>query len=483
MRILIVGHSFYPLVAYGGLVQSTNDLLEGLAEREHQVFYFCQGRFYPRARSLRLKRWRRRGVEFRELQNVPVVQQRIGGGINDLESEVIEKIFQQVLEEVQPSVVHFRGFGGLPSSLLDRARQHKVPVIFSVHDYTPLCPTHFLWDWQQQRCGDSQQGRRCAECLRHQPLPQPSPQATLRYEAEQWLPAVVLRGVRSVYRWWKHRNERRARLSHREIAQPAQNDTRLPEQIPPAEVEFYHRRWQQNRKRLQQVNCLLFQSQRSVQIFQQWLSALPPYRVIAPTMRHIAALPVREISVVSLPVNFGTTAGFAGPYKGAQLLKEAVEMLDRRGWRGRYRLHIFGALHPAYQAFVHQHPDLIYYGNYQREGLPSVFRRFDVGIVPSVCEETYGYAGIEMIAAGIPVIATPTGAAPEYVIPELSGWLLPDFSPSALAAVLEHILQQPEQIVHLNQQICQHRNSLVKSLEVFVREMEALYESVVLSRC
>jgi len=307
MRILIVGHSFYPLVPYGGLVQSTNDLLEGLAARGHQVFYFCQGRFYPGARSLRLKRWRRKGVEFLELQNVPVVQQRIGGGINDLESRPIENIFEQVLEMVRPSVVHFRGLGGFPSSLLERAQRYKVPVVFSVHDYTPLCPTHFLWDWRQQRCNDSQQGRRCAVCLRHQPLPQPSPQATLRYEAERWLPPMLLRGARSIYRWWKHRRGQRKQPANQAAEQPLQSDAYLLEQPLPEEVEFYHRRWERNRERLQQVDCLLFQSQRSVQIFQQWLSVLPPYRIVAPTMRHVGALPVKEISAVSLPVNFGTT--------------------------------------------------------------------------------------------------------------------------------------------------------------------------------
>ncbi len=485
LRILIVGNSFYPFVRYGGLVQSTHDLLEGLAERGHQVFYFCRGRYYPWAQTLRLHRWERNGVHFLELQNVPTAQERIGGGVNDLDSPAIEKRFAEVLRQVRPMVVHFRGIGGLPSSLLEVAAQCQIPVVFSVHDYSIVCPTHFLWDWRQQRCVDSDEGRRCARCVAHNPMPIETPERTLKYELEQRLPGALYRAVQWGYRQGKSLAKLLRRTSVQQGA-PVPDDWWTDGCA--SDIAFYHRRWERNLARLAGVDCLLFQSQRSLEWFRRWLPSLPPYRIIAPTMRHIAALPVRKITPVDLEsdagVVFGTTAGFAGPYKGAELLKQALELLwQRSAAASRWKVFVWGALHPAYREFVRKNAlNVVYFGNYTREKLPEIFQLMHVGIVPSVCEETYGYAAIEMIAGGIPVIATPTGAAPEFVINGISGWLLPQFTPEALAEVMVKILQKPEQIIRLNEQIRRHRRQLVKPFSVFLDEMEELYQQVIENR-
>jgi glycosyltransferase involved in cell wall biosynthesis len=54
-------------------------------------------------------------------------------------------------------------------------------------------------------------------------------------------------------------------------------------------------------------------------------------------------------------------------------------------------------------------------------------------------------AVLEAMAAGLPVAATAVGGVPEMVIPARTGWLAPPGDASALAAVINRLLQNPEE--------------------------------------
>ena len=55
--------------------------------------------------------------------------------------------------------------------------------------------------------------------------------------------------------------------------------------------------------------------------------------------------------------------------------------------------------------------------------LDAILDGVDVGLMPSVWEEAYGYAGVEFLAKGIPVVANAIGGMPDYVRDGETGWL------------------------------------------------------------
>ncbi len=75
--------------------------------------------------------------------------------------------------------------------------------------------------------------------------------------------------------------------------------------------------------------------------------------------------------------------------------------------------------------------------------LDSVLDDVDVGIVPSIWEEAYGFVGPEFLAKGIPVIANAIGGMPEYTRDGETGWLNRSCSALELARIMGDISRKP----------------------------------------
>jgi glycosyltransferase involved in cell wall biosynthesis len=115
-------------------------------------------------------------------------------------------------------------------------------------------------------------------------------------------------------------------------------------------------------------------------------------------------------------------------------------------------------------------------GSYGGEDqLDGVLDDADVGIVPSVWEEAYGFVGIELLAKGIPVIGSARGGIPDYAIPGATGWLNRSCTGAELAEIMAGVIRDPAEIVRLNATIRERRGELVKPLGRHLDELQAIY--------
>jgi glycosyltransferase involved in cell wall biosynthesis len=99
----------------------------------------------------------------------------------------------------------------------------------------------------------------------------------------------------------------------------------------------------------------------------------------------------------------------------------------------------------------------------------------DVGLVPSIWEEAYGYVGVEFLAKAIPVVANAIGGMPDYVVPGETGWLNRSCSAAELAEIMAAIAEQPGQVAALHDRLRSHRPPAVKTIEAHAEEMAAVY--------
>lgn len=78
-----------------------------------------------------------------------------------------------------------------------------------------------------------------------------------------------------------------------------------------------------------------------------------------------------------------------------------------------------------------------------RNDIPSLIDACDLFVLPSLAEP-FGLVLLEAMALAKPVIATNAGGPPEIIDNHRTGLLVPPSDPAALAAALEHLLENPE---------------------------------------
>ena len=106
----------------------------------------------------------------------------------------------------------------------------------------------------------------------------------------------------------------------------------------------------------------------------------------------------------------------------------------------------------------------------------ALLRGCRVFVFPSLWEEPFGIAGVEALAAGIPVVASRVGGVPYWLEEGKGGLLVPSGDPEALAAALRRVLDEPglSETLAAAGPAAAARFSLDAHLDLLVPELEAV---------
>lgn len=82
-----------------------------------------------------------------------------------------EEAFFDFLEKTGPyDVIHFNNLEGLPVEVLRlKDRWPDTKVVFSVHNYYPICPQVNLWKRESVNCASFDKGQECRDCVLQKP--------------------------------------------------------------------------------------------------------------------------------------------------------------------------------------------------------------------------------------------------------------------------------------------------------------------------
>jgi glycosyltransferase involved in cell wall biosynthesis len=246
----------------------------------------------------------------------------------------------------------------------------------------------------------------------------------------------------------------------------------------PALAEAFQRRRDVNVDRLNRTDRLVAMSHRVAEIYA--LLGVDAKRISALqlTLAHIEHLRPRPAHRNGV-LTFATLSGLESPSKGARLLLDAMRSLMSGSAAGRFRLLVYGHVDPALLDEARRLPGVELRGLYLPEELDTLLDEVDVGIIPSIWEEAYGYVGLEFLAKGIPVIANAIGGLVEYTREGETGWLNRSCSSEELAQIMHNIIEQPGQVAELNERIRAQRDSIIKPLARHADEMDAIYQQTV----
>lgn len=470
LSILHVGTGFRPL-RRGGLVAYVEDLCWEQTNQGHEVSYLFSGRQYRWLSGPRLKTWQRRLVTMLEVINSPLYDHGRQPG-KELSEPRLERLFERIIHERRPDVLHVHELAGFPSSILDIAREAGVSVVVTLQDYFPLCPTFKLLDAENRVCLRREIG---AECVAATAVDPPDPSllfdATMRYVLHrrrliQKLPPPMRDAIVNPV----------AAVLTRGAGHPA-SERELP---PRARAEAFQRRRDQNVERLNQVDGLIAMSHRVGEIYSLLGVDEERLQVMRLTLAHVERLLPRRRNI-GRPVTFATLGGGESEAKGARVLLDAARLLSAEAAAGRFRLRLLGHVDPAFMAEAAGLPGVELGGRYMAHELDDVLADVDVGVMPSIWEEAYGYAGVEFLATGIPVIANKIGGMVEYVREGQTGWLNQACSAEGLARIMRDVIDRPEQVAVLNQRLLDAHDSIVMPLKVHVEETDTVYRDAIAS--
>ena len=442
------------------------DLMQEQARRGWDVTYLFAGRHYPLGRGPRLRRWEQAGVPMLEILNSPLYDHGRQPGLEVAEPR-LERLLADVVDERRPEVVHVQEFAGLPFSVLEVLRARGIPTVVTLQDYFPVCSTFKLLDAEGRVCTRREIGADCAATTAAEARdPGLLIGATIEYELHMRLLHRLPEPARAPFR----------RMSAGLGALEARRRGRGA--MPPAPAAFQSRR-ERSLELLNGAGCVIAMSHRVAEIYTRL--GLDPGRVrtIHLTLAHIERLTPRRVPPLNgRPLIFATLAGFESEPKGAILLIEAMRLLEAQARSGLFRLRVFGHVEPRFRELSRGIPGIEIGRHFGASALDSILDDVDVGLMPSIWEEAYGYAGVEFLAKGIPVIANAIGGMPDYTREGETGWLNGSCSAEGLARIIASILDEPEQVVRLNNRLIAGRDAIVKPMARHADEMETVYREV-----
>ena len=482
MRVLHIGRDFADLRPCG-LTLYSDALMRAQLEAGHDVAYFFAGRYYPRLRRPRLRRWDSDGLPMLEVLSSPNAPHWTAGTrypLRDLAEPAVERLFATALRETRPQLVHVHELAGLTSSLIEQARAAGARVVMGLYDYAPLCATVRLVRADGRRCLRRDVGEDCARNCASAPEGDGHVvEATMRYElkrikqAHPRLATLARRARQPVIRGTL------AALGSRPLHAgdvPAPGGANGGFVAPPAD---YQRRRDVNVERLNRCDRLIAPSRRLGDIYAQL--GVDPARIVVQRLSqpHFEGLRPRRGPDVGSPLTFVTVGALSTPTKGSEVLVDAVRRLDAAGLSGRYRVRAVGDIAPSLRETVDAEPSLEWGGMHRRQKLDFELADGDVGLVPSVWEEAHGFVGIEMLASGLPLIGSALGGIPEYVLEGETGWLNRSAGAEELAAIMARLVDDPAEVERLRRSVRERRDEHVQTMAAHVAEVEALYGELV----
>jgi glycosyltransferase involved in cell wall biosynthesis len=468
-----VGWGFNPW-RRGGLIAYAEDLMAAQVERGHEVAYFFSGRHYPLRSGPRLKRWTRNGIQMHEAINGPIVSGLELGTRwpdRDVSEPWLEEAFRSVIRSARSDLVHIQELLCLPSSLIDVAAEEGVATVMTLQDYLPLCSTLRLFDADGRRCDRLSVGDDCEVRNAGAPATRaPFVADTLNFEVRRWQRRLRI-GSPSFY------DRVAARLRDWGVRQVG-SEPPPPVLSGDALATAFQRRRDVNVERLGRVGRLVAQSPRVAEIYRERGVSGEQMITLPFTLAHIERLRPRARAAPPRPVTFATLGGCASLTKGSMVVLGALRDLRAKGLEGEFRLRVLGGIDGDIRAELGSYRGVELDELYERENLDAILDAVDVGIIPSIWEEAFGYVGLEMLAKGIPLIANPLGGIVEYAREGETAWLNLSCTGEGLADLMSKLIAEPALVVDMSRRVRDRRSELVTPMADHVDAIEGVYREL-----
>lgn len=323
---------------------------------------------------------------------------------------------KDICRHISPDLVHIRHMIANHPDIIKVFKSFHLPVIISFHDFYTLCPTIHLIDSSLDYC-------------------------------EGFCRAPKKQCQADAY-WFEH--------------------------IPPLEGQFVQRWRDTVASALALGDAYVVTSSTTREVMQKHYSFFEDAKVhIIEHGRDMRLYPwVSHPPSNNEPVRL-LFFGSLGRNKGVKLIKDMLEMNDRRGIK--LDIHILGKADLRFNPANYE--NCTYHGSYQREELPGLLAKLNpsLALVPSIWPETFCHILTEAWAAGVPVLGSNLGAVGERISRMGGGWALDPRDAAAWVDKIVEIARSPVEYEDMRNQI---RKMSFKSTADMAKDYIGLYYEV-----
>lgn len=451
MRIAQVIHAFLP-ESTGGSELYTYYLSRELAKR-HSVSIFY------RIADPHLEEYALRTDTY---DGLPVVKvnntfRECGSFQKMYRNDVVDRRFDDFLDQTRPDVVHFHHLTCLSTNLVRVAKARNIPVVFTLHDFWLICQRGQLVKTDLTLCREPGP-LECLRCL--------AGQLSLRkggYKAARI-------DVRAEPAGGKKPSKVQALAERLSLFR-----TKLFLMTRREALSQIHERRRHVTEICNLIDLFISPSRFVRDTFIE--QGIPSTKILFSPNGHQGfdlSEPEKRRSAV---VRFGYI-GTLIPTKGIHILIEAFNRMES----GKAELKIYGNFVP-YGGFE-DYPDLLhrlvrrerirFMGGYQHARISDILAEIDVVIVPSIWYENAPLTIHEAFLAKTPVIASNIGGMAELIQDEVNGLLFRTGSAHDLCRQMDRIIRQPDLIGQLSANI-----GPVKTIEENALEIQQIYHDLI----
>ena len=450
LRVLHAIHDFLPRHRAGSEIYAAQ-LCRELAARQH-VTIVCAD--YDASRGHGQLTWRLHD----QLPVVEITNNWVCGTFEETyRSPVMSARLEQVLDMVQPQVVHVHNLLNLSFDLPAAARARRIPVVATLHDYTLVCASggqriHRL-DAHVCRTIDVS---RCARCFVESPF---YTQAAVGPVAG----AVAGSGL-------LQRAVGAARRVSPTLLHAAARTMAQARRLPVTEEDI-EARLEAARRVFEHVSLFVAPSR---SIAEEFIGLGLPASKVCVSDYGFPAAPRSSRRAAGVPLRIGFV-GTLTWHKGAHVLLDAVARLPKDAYEVQF--HGDPTMFPDYAGDLRrcaQGLPVRFMGGFNGAGSAGLYSGFDVLVVPSLWLENSPLVIHEAFQAGVPVVGSRIGGTTDLVNDSVNGRLYDPASADELAAILQSLIDRPAQLAEWAAAL-----PAVKTIQDDAREWEQVYAEVV----
>lgn len=438
MKILHYSLGFPPFRT-GGLTKFCTDLMVQQAREGNEVSLIWPGEIGILNKTTSIKNSgvkiinESRICSYRIKNPLPIPYDEGIGNVEPFVNEGDEGVYLRFLEEIKPDVLHIHTFMGLHKNFLTAAKKLNIHIVFSAHDFFPICPKVTLF----KNGGICENANNCDEC------------SVCNASALSMKKMIILQS--RIYRILKDTAiVKKLRKQHRD-AYLADEDCKI------SEINFsdYFQLKRYYQMMMNLIDVIHYNSTLTKEIYEKYLGKRKS-KVISISHGDISDnRRLKEVKDDCINVRY---LGAQSRAKGYFYLKKSINNL--KGNKNKLVLHIHFQPEKS-EKYMRVHH------RYTYSELEQIFENTDVLIMPSICYETYGYVVLEALSYGVPVIISNNVGAKDIIV-ENAGIVFDSKNQYALTHVLEQI--NADMLMEMNRVICEKQPII--TMEKMARQIE-----------